>query len=89
MAHVGIDVVLYFTNTPSHQPFRETAMNATTTTSRPNPTDARVVAFTAASTARLGTRDRDFGVGYGKSSGYASTRRYASAPWAGPHFRVA
>jgi hypothetical protein len=32
-------------------------------------------------------RERDFGVGYGRSSGYASDRRYASA-WNGPaHFR--
>ncbi|MFS8063268.1 MAG: hypothetical protein ACMG5Z_01645 [Luteimonas sp.] len=28
-------------------------------------------------------RERDFGVGYGRSSGYASDRRYAS-PWNGP-----
>lgn len=28
-------------------------------------------------------RERDFGVGYGRSSGYASDRRYASA-WNGP-----
>lgn len=32
-------------------------------------------------------RERDFGVGYGRSSGYAAERRYA-APWNGqPHFR--
>ena len=32
-------------------------------------------------------RDRDFGVGYGRSSGYASARRYANA-WNGePRFR--
>ena len=32
-------------------------------------------------------RERDFGVGYGRSSGYASTRRYATA-WNGePRFR--
>ena len=31
--------------------------------------------------------ERDFGVGYGRSSGYATTRRYALA-WAGePRFR--
>ena len=31
--------------------------------------------------------ERDFGVGYGRSSGYASARRYA-APWNGqPRFR--
>lgn len=32
-------------------------------------------------------RERDFGVGYGRSSGYASDKRYASA-WNGlPRFR--
>ena len=32
-------------------------------------------------------RERDFGIGYGRSSGYASARRYA-APWNGqPRFR--
>jgi hypothetical protein len=32
-------------------------------------------------------RERDFGVGYGRSSGYASVRSYA-APWNGqPRFR--
>lgn len=32
-------------------------------------------------------RVRDFGVGYGRSSGYASQRQYANA-WNGqPHFR--
>ena len=37
--------------------------------------------------ARREYRERDFGVGYGRSSGYASDRRYASA-WNGPsHFR--
>jgi hypothetical protein len=30
-------------------------------------------------------RERDFGVGYGNSSGYASTRQYASK-WAPPRF---
>jgi len=33
-------------------------------------------------------RERDFGVGYGNSSGYASTRRYAST-WATPRFKFA
>lgn len=31
-------------------------------------------------------RARDFGVGYGNSSGYATTRRYASN-WGAPRFR--
>ena len=33
-------------------------------------------------------RAREFGVGYGNSSGYATTRRYAS-PWGAPRFRCA
>ena len=33
-------------------------------------------------------RERDFGVGYGNSSGYASNRRYTSE-WAPPRFRFA
>jgi len=33
-------------------------------------------------------RERDFGVGYGNSSGYASTRRYAQ-DWMQPRFRCA
>ena len=42
---------------------------------------------TATEPARREYRERDFGVGYGRSSGYASDRRYASA-WNGPiHFR--
>lgn len=33
-------------------------------------------------------RERDFGVGYGNSSGYASNRRYTNE-WAPPRFRFA
>ncbi|HEY0505172.1 MAG TPA: hypothetical protein VGD42_16950 [Lysobacter sp.] len=33
-------------------------------------------------------RERDFGVGYGNSSGYASPRRYAQ-DWMQPRFRCA
>ena len=33
-------------------------------------------------------RERDFGVGYGNSSGYASNRQYASN-WAPPRFKFA
>ena len=36
--------------------------------------------------AMLRRRERDFGVGYGNSSGYASDKRYASA-WGQPLFR--
>lgn len=43
---------------------------------------ARVVPFTAA------RRERDFGVGYGRSSGYAMERRYTS-DWGATRFRCA
>lgn len=33
-------------------------------------------------------RDRDFGIGYGSSSGYVSNRRYATN-WGAPRFRFA
>lgn len=33
-------------------------------------------------------RERDFGVGYGNSSGYAAARQYASN-WAPPRFKCA
>ena len=32
----------------------------------------------AVPTARRDYRERDFGIGYGRSSGYASTRQYAT-----------
>jgi len=38
--------------------------------------------------ARRTHRERDFGVGYGSSSGYASGKRYTS-DWAQPRFRCA
>lgn len=46
--------------------------------------DARVVAFNPSNRSR----ERDFGVGYGNSSGYASNRRYTTE-WAPPRFRFA
>jgi hypothetical protein len=50
-------------------------------TSHPRP------ALAAPAAPRREYRERDFGVGYGRSSGYASERRYA-APWNGqPRFR--
>lgn len=39
-------------------------------------------------TTRQAYRERDFGVGYGTSSGYASHRRY-STNWAPPRFNFA
>lgn len=41
-----------------------------------------------ASIARREPRERDFGIGYGNSSGYASHRRYASN-WGETRFRCA
>jgi len=38
--------------------------------------------------ARRERRERDFGIGYGNSSGYASERRYAS-DWGPTRFRCA
>lgn len=35
---------------------------------------------------RTARRERDFGVGYGSSSGYAAAPRYASS-WTAPRFR--
>jgi hypothetical protein len=55
----------------------------------PNPRNGNrnVPRSTAGAPTRREYRERDFGVGYGRSSGYASDRRYASA-WNGPiHFR--
>ena len=57
--------------------------------SRPLPTfaNATVVPFTSGS--RLAPRERDFGIGYGKSSGYASTRRYTAQSTQPRYFRFA
>lgn len=63
-------------------------MNTKTTQNRTAPTTptAQVIAF--ATPTRHQHRERDFGVGYGNSSGYASARRY-TAEWTQPRFRVA
>ena len=58
-------------------------------TAIPNPRNGNrpVPRATDSAPARREYRERDFGVGYGRSSGYASDRRYASA-WNGAvHFR--
>lgn len=39
-----------------------------------------------AASRRRQYRERDFGIGYGRSSGYGDTRRYAS-DWGAPRFR--
>jgi hypothetical protein len=63
-------------------------MNALTTrtvTTTPNSAPATTV---NAAPARHQHRQRDFGVGYGNSSGYASNRSYTSN-WVQPRFRFA
>jgi len=58
-------------------------------TSNPAPaTSTTVPAAEGAAPVRHLHRERDFGVGYGNSSGYASNRRYTS-DWAQPLFRCA
>ena len=55
----------------------------------PTPRQATApAATTAPPIARQAYRERDFGVGYGTSSGYASHRRY-STNWAPPRFNFA
>ena len=56
-------------------------------TTVPNPRNGNRNVLRSDVPTRREYRERDFGVGYGRSSGYASDRRYASA-WNGPiHFR--
>ena len=82
--------VLYFINTPKHY---------YSTTDRKDPTMNATNARTATAAPTTKTpaanapvrhvhRQRDFGVGYGNSSGYASNRSYASN-WVQPRFRFA
>ena len=88
-----IGVVLYFTNTPSHnrssQPQRpeETTMNVRTFEARRNDA-AKSAPAAQPAPVRHQHRERDFGVGYGNSSGYASNRRYSSNAFQ-PLFRCA
>ena len=63
-------------------------MNALLTavfTRKPLPPASRLP---CAGSTRLVRRERDFGIGYGRSSGYGCTRRYTS-DWAQPRFRCA
>jgi len=55
------------------------------TVSRPGAAERRMG---AAEPARRQHRERDFGIGYGSSSGYASGKRY-TPDWRQPHFRCA
>ncbi|MEO6264697.1 MAG: hypothetical protein ABIO58_07045 [Luteimonas sp.] len=62
-------------------------MTTTLRTLEPAPTRPPVAQAQKPVAARREYRERDFGIGYGRSSGYASNRRYANA-WGGlPHFR--
>ncbi|MBP6797609.1 MAG: hypothetical protein KA124_05890 [Luteimonas sp.] len=56
------------------------------TTARPTPTPTARNA--APSRPQFDRRERDFGIGYGNSSGYASARRY-TRDWGNARFRVA
>lgn len=68
----------------------------TNQTNQTNSTDRREAAPAASSIQTVQSinpprrthRERDFGVGYGNSSGYASGKRYTS-DWAQPYFRCA
>ncbi|MGN6513476.1 MAG: hypothetical protein ACTHKZ_07910 [Lysobacteraceae bacterium] len=51
------------------------------------PLPQRPVPPPPAARSRRAYPERDFGVGYGRSSGYASDRRYAVAWTGAPHFR--
>ncbi len=59
---------------------------ATVRTPAPVSAAARVVPFVNPSNR---SRERDFGVGYGRSSGYAAPRGYTSSADATRFFRVA
>ena len=62
-------------------------MNATISLPTPTATSAKPANVVAMPTRHV-HRERDFGIGYGNSSGYASQRRYVS-DWAQPRFRCA
>lgn len=69
-----------------------TIVTATTTTvaaTSPSTVALRVAgnAKASAPVVRAAHRPRDFGVGYGNSSGYASGRRY-TCEWVTPRFRM-
>ncbi len=62
-------------------------MNVRTFEAR-TPSSPRATTQFAPAPVRHLHRERDFGVGYGNSSGYASGRRYTN-DWAQPRFRCA
>jgi hypothetical protein len=55
---------------------------------KPAANPARVPANLLSTTTRTLYRERDFGIGYGNSSGYATDRRYTSE-WGPTRFRCA
>ncbi len=60
-------------------------MNTQTDTAKtPSPVSQALIDVIA--NARLVRRERDFGIGYGRSSGYGLDRRYTS-DWGAPRFR--
>ena len=60
-------------------------MNALNTAA-PSAKSAPVSPFALMNAPSRNHRERDFGVGYGSSRGYASNRRYTTE-WAPPRFR--
>ncbi|MHB8911370.1 MAG: hypothetical protein ACYC42_01685 [Lysobacter sp.] len=58
------------------------------TNARSNSMSASTSTSTSTIPTRPTRRERDFGVGYGNSSGYASPRQYVSN-WAPPRFKFA
>lgn len=63
---------------------RQIAPETTATHPEAPRADENVIPFDA----RRAYRDRDFGIGYGRSSGYAADKRYTS-DWGQPRFRCA
>ena len=63
-------------------------MNAQTARTVSQTATTATATVQTAPTVRHQHRQRDFGVGYGNSSGYASNRSYASN-WVQPRFRFA
>ena len=65
-----------------------TLSNAITATPESRRPALSLSTVTLARIARPERRERDFGVGYGNSSGYASNRRYVR-DWGNARFRIA
>ena len=65
-----------------------TLSNAITATPESRRPALSLSTVTLARIARPERRERDFGVGYGNSSGYASNKRYVR-DWGNARFRIA